>query len=113
MSHHTYDHPYRHGISYIDYKNTVYSSSLAPKPLRLDNSEYEWREHEYIGVRNGTCIIVQEITQKNIVMRYTTTKNDYGWTRCTYVFQKGEEKLYPGRFGWKDGGLDDDHPSWR
>jgi len=78
MSYHTQDYPYRHGISYIDYKNTVYSSSLAPTPLRLDNSEYESREHQYIGVKNGTCIIIHEFTHNNIVTRYTSTKNLYG-----------------------------------
>lgn len=113
MSYHTQDIPYKNGISYIDYKATVYSPSIIPKPPRLDNSEYEWREHEYIGVKNGTCLIIREDKHDGFVFRYTDTKNPYGWTRCTYVFREGEEKMYPGVCGWADGGLDDNDASWR
>lgn len=103
---------YQVGIREITYDNPHYSTSIQRPPISIYKGEYEWREYEYIGVRTGICIIVQEKKENNMIYRYTTTKTPYGWSRCTYVFLEGEGHLFPGVYGWKDGG-DDDDPSWR
>ena len=85
---------YRCGISEINYEYPVYSPSLLVPVPSIDIGEYEWREHEFLGVRDGTRICVQEVVKDNYVFRYTTTKNPYGWVRQTYICRKGEEHLF-------------------
>ena len=93
---------YRCGISYIEYEYPVYSPSLLiPIPL-IDIGEYEWREHEFLGVENGVRICVKEILKDDHVFRYTTMKTPSGWLRRTYIYRRGEKDQFPCRWGPDD-----------
>lgn len=86
--------PYQCGISEITYEHPLYSPSIRIYIPSIDTGEYEWREHEFLGLADGTRICVQEIVKDDYVFRYTTTKTPYGWKRQTYVCRKGEEHLF-------------------
>lgn len=76
-------------------EKTIYSSSLTPPPI--SNEIYESKEFEYIHKKIGTRVMVKKIVKGDIIIHYTTTKNDYGygWTRKTIVFINGDEDPYP------------------
>jgi hypothetical protein len=93
---------YCHGISEINYEYPIYSPSLLITVPPINIAEYEWREHEFIGVENGSRICVQQIVKDGYVFRYTTTKQPGGWLRRTYICRKGEEELFPCKWGPHD-----------
>ena len=83
----------RHGISLIYDKETYYSPLMRPEPVEL--GEYECREHEYVGKREGTRILVKETKKDGVITRYTTTKTSDGFVRQTFMFREDEPDPYP------------------
>ena len=77
----------RHGINNVYVGNAILSQELIPY---VEDGNFEWRQHEYIGEKTGTRVMVKKYRKEDIIIHFVMTKLDDGWLRQIVLFKEND-----------------------